>query len=248
MQPERRSYSHNGHTAVDRATGVLLASGGVSGVSAFVLRHWQPGTDPPEPVFVTWLLDVGRFCLTVRYGRFSLRGGEWYIDGGSGPGITPSPLEQARVEALLMREMLKRPLPVAPALALFDMDPDRMDPDRRIDGLARRSRVPLLWDLEGYTGRLADAAARAGLRQPLERRAVLAEISALIEGAAPVGAGPSRQRRLAFGPHRSRRGCVAGVVRMKVGGPVKGRGLAPPGCRRLSISPRDNQKQCITKE
>ena len=157
MQPEHRSYSHNGHTAEDRATGVLLTSGGVDGVSAFVLRHWQPGTDPPEPVFVTWLPDVGRFCLTVRYGWFSLRGGEWYTDGGSGLGVTPSPLEQARVEALLMREMLKRPLTVAPALALFDMDPDRMDPDRmdpdrRIDGLARRSRVPLLWDLEATPG------------------------------------------------------------------------------------------------
>ena len=76
------------------------------------------------------------------------------VDGGSGPRITPSPLEQARVEALLiseiLREWLKRPLPVAPALALFDMEPDR-----RIECLARQSRVPLLWDLEGCTGRLA---------------------------------------------------------------------------------------------
>ena len=197
MQPEHIFPSHNGHTAEDRATGVLLARGGVDGVSAYVLRHWRPGADPPEPVFVTWLLDAGRFCLTVRYAQFSLKGGEWYTDDGTGPRITPSPLEQARVEALLIREMLegrlKRPLPMAPALALVDTDPDQ-----GIERLARRSRVPLLWDLEGYTGRLADAAAMTGLRQPLERRAVLAEISALIEGAAPVGAGPSRQRRLGF--------------------------------------------------
>ena len=197
MQPEHISSSHNGNASDDRATGVLLARGGVDGVSAYVLRHWQPGTDPPEPVFVTWLLNAGRCCLTVRYGRFSLKGGEWYTDEGSGPRITPSPLEQARVEALLTREMLegrlKRPLPVAPALALFDMDPDR-----RIEGLARRSRVPLLWDLEGCTGQLADAAAGVGLRQPLERRQVLAEISALIEGAAPVGAGTSRPPGIGF--------------------------------------------------
>ena len=197
MQSEQLFSSHNVHTAADRATGALLSGGGMDGVSAFVLRHWRPGADPPEPVFVTWLLNVGRFCLTVRYGRFSLKGGKWYADGGSGPRITPSPLEQARMEALLIREILqerlKRPLPVAPALALFDMEPDR-----GIEGLARRSRVPLLWDLEGYTGRLADAATRAGLRQPLERRAALEEISALIEGAAPVGAGPSRRRRLGF--------------------------------------------------
>ena len=84
-------------------------------------------------------------------------------------------------------------MPVAPALVLFATDPDRC-----IERLARQSRVLLLWDLERCTGQLADAAGRAGLRQPMERRAVLAEISALIEGAAPVGAGPSRQRRLGF--------------------------------------------------
>ena len=142
-------------------------------------------------MFVTWLLNVGRFCLTVRHGRFSLKGGEWCIDDGSGPQSASSPLEQARVEALLTREILQgrldRPLPVALALALFDMDPDR-----GIERLARRSRVPQLRDLEGHTGRLADAVARAGLRQPLEGRQVLEEISVLIEGAAPVGAGPSR--------------------------------------------------------
>ena len=197
MQPEHISSSHNGNASDDRATGVLLARGGVDGVSAYVLRHWQPGTDPPEPVFVTWLLNAGRCCLTVRYGRFSLKGGEWYTDDGSGPRITPSPLEQAQVEALLIREILQerlnRPLPVAPALALLDADPDR-----RIEGLARRSRVPLLWDLEGCTGRLAAAAAGVGLRQPLGRRQVLAEVSALIEGAAPVGAGTSRPPGIGF--------------------------------------------------
>ena len=191
MQPEYLSSSHNGNAANDRATAALLVGGGVDGISAFVLRCRHKEGDATEPVFVTWLLKIGCFCLTVRYGRFSLKRGEWCIDTGSGPRITPSPLEQAQVEALLIREILQerlnRPLSVASALALFDMDPDR-----RIERLARRSRVPLLWDLEGYTGRLADAAARAGLRQPLERWQALEEASALIGGAAPVGAGPFR--------------------------------------------------------
>ena len=98
MQPEHISSSHNGNASDDRATGVLLARGGVDGVSAYVLRHWQPGSDPPEPVFVTWLLNAGRCCLTVRYGRFSLKGGEWYTDDGSGPriGSVPSSSVKAR--------------------------------------------------------------------------------------------------------------------------------------------------------
>ena len=124
------------------------------------------------------------------------QGGQWRVDTGSGPRIAPSPLEDARVEAQSIREILQerlnRPIPVAPALALVDTDPDR-----RIERLARRSRVPLIWGLEGCTGQLADAAAGYRLRQPLERLQALAEISALMEDAA-VGAVPSPKPRLGF--------------------------------------------------
>ena len=66
-------------------------------------------------------------------------------------------------------------------------------PDRRIERLARRSRVPLLWYLEDCIGKLADAATGARLRQPLERWQALAEISAFMEGIDTVGAVPSRK-------------------------------------------------------
>ena len=198
MQLEYLSSHHDsGKAGEDRATVVLLTGGFNDGVSAFFLRHWRPGANPPEPVFITWLLDVGRFCLTVKYGCYSLKGGQWHVDTGSGPRITPSPLEQARAEALSTREILQehlnRPLPVAPALALFDTDPDR-----RIERQARQSRVPLLWDLEGYTGQLAYAAIGRRLRHPLERWQVLVEVSALMEGVAPVGAVPSRRSQMGF--------------------------------------------------
>ena len=201
MQLEYLHHPHNlhdnGKAGEDRATAVLLTGGFNDGVPAFFLRHWRTGANPPEPVFVTWLLDVGRFCLTVKYGRYSLKGGQWQVDTGSGLRITPSPLEQARVEALSIREILQerlnRPLPVVPALALFDADPDRS-----IERLARQSRVPLLWDLEGYTGQLVDAAAGGRLRQPLERWQALAEISALMEGIDTVGAVPSRRPQMGF--------------------------------------------------
>ena len=200
MQPEYLHLHHrhdDGNAGEDRATAVLLTGGFNDSVPAFVLRHWRPGADPPEPVFVTRLLDVGcRYCLTVQYGRHSLQDGQWRVDTGSGPQITPSPLEQARVEAQSIREILQerlnRPVPVAPALALFDTDPDRS-----IERLARRSRIPLIWDLEGCTGKLADAAGGYRLRQPLERWQALAEISVLMEDAA-VGPVPSRKPQLGF--------------------------------------------------
>ena len=200
MQPEYL-HPHNrhdgGNAGDDRATAVLLAGGFNDGLSTFLLRHWRPGANPAEPVFVTWLLGVGRFCLTVKYGRYSLKGEQWRVDTGSGPRIAPSPLEQAQVEALSIREILQerlsRPITVAPALALFDTDPDR-----RIERVARRSRIPLLWGMEGCTGQLAGAAAGYRLRQPLERWQALAEISALMEGIDTVGAVPSPKPRLGF--------------------------------------------------
>ena len=88
MQPEYLSSHHhdNGKAGEDRATSTLLTRGGIDGVPAFVLRHWRPRANPPEPVFDAWLLHVGRFSLTVRYGRYSLRGGQWRVDTGTGPG------------------------------------------------------------------------------------------------------------------------------------------------------------------
>ena len=139
----------------------------------------QPSWPAAEPVFITWLLGIGRFCLTVKYGRYSLKGADWYLDSGSGPRAAPSPLDQARFEALQVTGALQRRLnrraPVSPALAFFDMKEDR-----RFERLARRSGVPLLWHLEGYTGRLADAPTDVGLRQSLERSQVLEEISSLV--------------------------------------------------------------------
>ena len=199
MKLEHRSSQHHdgGNAAEDRATAALLTGGGTDGVPAFFLRHWRPGADAPEPVFDIWLPGIGRSCLTVKYGRHSLKGGQWRVDTGSGPQVTPSPLEEARVEALLIRETLQdrlnRPIAVAPALALFDTDLDR-----GIERLARRSRIPLIWSLEGCTGQLADAAAGYRLRQPLERRQALAEISALMEGVDTAGAVSYRKPRLGF--------------------------------------------------
>ena len=108
MKLEYLSSRHhdNGNAAEDRATAILLTRGGIDGVSAFILRHWLPGANLPEPVFDAWLPHVGRFSLMVKYGRYSLKGGQWRVDTGSGPRATPSPLEEARVEAQSIRETL----------------------------------------------------------------------------------------------------------------------------------------------
>ena len=185
MSPQNPPHlSISEENSEDRATAAILAAGGADGVPALALRYWRsgtPGGSPAAPVFITWLPGVGRFCLTVQYGRYSLRDGNWRIDTRAGPRSTQSPLDQAQLEALRVSEALRRRLgrsvPVAPALVFFDMSCDR--PTER---LAARSGVPLLWDLERYTARLAGASAGSPhFRQSLERSTALAEISALLE-------------------------------------------------------------------
>ena len=94
---------------------------------AFVLRHWRTEGNSTAPLFVTRLPGVGRFCLTVKYGRYSRRGQDWYIDTRAGLWSTQSPLEQARLEALRVSETLRRRLgrsmPASPALAFLDTKP-----------------------------------------------------------------------------------------------------------------------------
>ena len=177
----------------DRATAAILAGGCAAGVPSMALRYWSShgGQEAEMPVFITWLLGVGRFCLTVKYGRYSQRGRDWHVDTGSGLRSARSPLDEAQMEAMQFSQelqlRLRRSVPVSPALALPDMGRDR-----RIERMARRSRVPLLWDLERYTALLAGAETGAHFRQPLERTQALEEISALMDNSAHAGLRASR--------------------------------------------------------
>ncbi len=175
----------------DRATAAILAAGGADGVPAFSLRYWRSGIPvggPAAPVFITWLPGAGRFCLIVQYGLYSMKGEDWYIDARAGLRGTQSPLEQAQLEALKVSEALGRRLgrsvPISPALVFPDMERNR-----GMERLASQRRIPLLWDLEGYTARLAETAIHPHFRQPLEQSQVLAEISALLERSTPLSVG-----------------------------------------------------------
>ncbi len=178
----------------DRATAAILAGGGADGVPAFALRYWSNRGGAAMPVFITWLPGIGRFCLTVKYGRYSLRGRDWCIETGPGLQGAQSPLDQAQLEAMRVGQVLQirlnRIAPVSPALAIPDMERDR-----RIERIAHQSRVPLFWDLERCTAMLAEAATDAHFRQPLQRTLVLDEISALLEDPGYVSVGTSRRFR-----------------------------------------------------
>ena len=192
MQPQYPPSPGNSEmNREDRATAAILTGGGADGVPALVLRHWRPDGSPAEPVFITWLLGVGRFCLTVKYGLYSPRGADWQVDTWSGLRSAPSPLDQAHHEALQVSKALQRKLnrrvPVSPALVLFDMEGDR-----RIERLARRRRIPLLWNLNRYTRTLADAATGARLGQALEKSQALEEIAVLVEDPPSVSVRSSR--------------------------------------------------------
>lgn len=190
-------YSRSTNVSEDPATRVILAKGGADDVPAFVLRHWRTGNGSREPAFVVWLLDIGRFCLTVKYDRYSLNRCDWRFDDGAGRKPASSPLDEAQTEALLVSQTLEgqlnHPVPVAPAVASFNMTNDR-----RIERLARQCRVPVLWDLANCNRKLARAAVAAGVRQPLTKHQALREVSALIERWTPAGTGLHRPATMDF--------------------------------------------------
>ena len=84
MQPKKLPSPGNGEEhGEEQAAAAILASGGsggTGGISAFALHYWRPGGNPAEPVFITWLPGIGRLCLTVKYGRYSVKGADWYRD------------------------------------------------------------------------------------------------------------------------------------------------------------------------
>ena len=67
-QDNQRPLSHRQRTITRiRATAAILAGGCADGVPSMALRYWSShgGQETEMPVFITWLLGVGRSCLTV---------------------------------------------------------------------------------------------------------------------------------------------------------------------------------------
>ena len=166
----------------DPATAAILAGGCADGVPSFAVGCWISHGSPAMPVFIAWLLGIGRSCLAVKYGRYSLRGRDWFVDTGAGLRSTQSPLDQARLEVMRVSHVpqvrLMRSVPVSAALTLPGMVRDRRI---RAHGPPEpRPPVPPLWDLERYTATLAGLEADAHCSQPPERPQALEEISALM--------------------------------------------------------------------
>ena len=123
MLPRNLPQSSAGiENSEDPATAAILAGGCADGVPSLAVRYWSSHGSPAMPVFITWLLGIGRSCLMVKYRRRSLRGRASYVDTGSGLRSTQSPLDQARLEAMrvsrVLQLRLKRSVPVSAALAL----------------------------------------------------------------------------------------------------------------------------------
>ena len=165
-------------------TAAVLAEIAAGGVPAIANELSPQATDPFGGLFVIWLLNIGRFCLTVRTGRYALHEDSWRLDTGAESERVPSPLAQAWDEAVLVsrtihRKLLRRVM-IAPAVAF----PDTM-PDARIRRVAQRSRVVVVWDLDDLASRLADAAVSDPQRNPPTREQAEEEVAVLADPNTP---------------------------------------------------------------
>ena len=184
MPSEHRPSSDEGGGVYDPIANAVFSDIAHSNVPVFTIRLMPTAPNAPEPVFILWLIGGGRFCLTVRPGRHVLLKDAWHLETGASLQRIPSPLAQAWDEVLLtsraIHRKLRRRVMIAPAVAFPDTAPDA-----RIQRVAQRSRVVVMWDLDGLTRLLVDAAASDPQRNPPTREQAEEEVAALADPNTP---------------------------------------------------------------
>ena len=189
MPSEHLPLPGAGGESYDTIAAAVLNDIADSNVPGFVIRQLPRAPDASQPVFILWLIGAGRFCLTVRAGRHVLLRDAWHLDTGASLQRITSPLAQAWDEAVLasraIHRKLKRWASFTPAVYFPDTEPDA-----HIQRVAERSSVAPIWALDGFTRRLADAAAANSQLNPPSRRQASEEMSALINANAPATGPP----------------------------------------------------------
>ena len=150
----------------------------------FAYYEWRRGYGSIELDFAVWIVGLGRFALQVKGGRYLLTGGDWHLKTRDGlVPIGTSPLDEAWLAALDLHddigELAATPYNpyVIPVVAFCDMEPDK-----DIEGLARRKGVHLVWRTGDLVADLCAVARGRGAPNPLPMERIRREVSAVTDG------------------------------------------------------------------
>ena len=155
----------------------------------FGYYEWRRGYERIELDFAVWIVDLGRFALQVKGGRYLLIDGEWYLKTRNGlVPIETSPLDEAWLAALELHDEIEergatRYNPyVIPVLVFGDMEPDPV-----IERLARRKGVYLVWRTDDLVADLNAVARGRTVSDALSAERMRREVWAVTDGLIRLG-------------------------------------------------------------
>ena len=161
----------------------------------FAYYEWRRDYGGIELDFAVWIVGLGRFALQVKGGRYLLAGGEWFLKTKDGPvPIGTSPLEEAWLAALDLHDDIEdlAATPynphVIPVLTFCDMEPDK-----DIEGLARRKGVRLVWRTTDLVADLCAIAQDRRVADALPMDRIRREVSAVTDGLIQLPEAPEEE-------------------------------------------------------
>ncbi len=168
---------------------VFDALAGSDACGHVIYEYGAPGR-PHRTDFAVWLENIGRFCIEVKGGRYTLDGAQWFLRTPDGLEAKSSPLQQADDAAMDLRHEIHRQAGfkvfIIPAVVFPDMQPDPV-----IEQHAARTNVKVIWGAEHLLADLEAVARRIVVDHPPRASHIVNEVRAVTVGADADGAADS---------------------------------------------------------
>ena len=166
-----------------------------SRLPGFAHYEWQRDHNSPQLDYALWRLNVGRFGLEVKGGRYFLKKGKWCLNTEDGPQKKKCPLGKAWDATMSLHDELVGILEREAFFIAVLVFPD-MEPDQDIIDKAERSNVHVLWGTDGLMDRLEQIAAAREVYNPPDEEDIESEVAAVTDAQVlyePPVDGPPRQ-------------------------------------------------------
>ena len=151
-----------------------------SPLPGFAHYEWQRDHRSPQLDFAVWLPEVGRFGLQVKGGHYSLRNGKWYLRTGNGSEKKDSPLQKTWDATMSLHDDIVEILEYEAFFIAVLVFPD-MEFDHAIAAKARRTKVHVIWGVDGLVDKLKEIADVTEVYNPPDAEDIGQEVAAVTD-------------------------------------------------------------------
>ena len=151
-----------------------------SRLAGFAHYEWQRDHRSPQLDFAVWLPEVGRFGLQVKGGHYSLQNGKWYLRTGNGSEKKDSPLQKTWDATMSLHDDIVGILKYEAFFIAVLVFPD-MEFDQAIAAKARRTKVHVIWGVDGLVDRLKEIADVTEVYNPPDAEDIGQEVAAVTD-------------------------------------------------------------------